>query len=161
MNRKQRLLAWPGYGTIAKEMGGSRRMAIRGVASLERGGHMRVVRSRNGNNVNHYHPNVWATQQTTAGVVTAVTLGSDKRDTRVVTRLSPEPTNEPTREPLIRDINSEIKNGERGSNGRPRTAQTSMVNSSAGGDYRHRRGQSLAAVICDASGFVPPGHRSL
>lgn len=94
-------------------------MAIRGVASLERGGHMRVVRSRNGkkNNVNHYHPNVWATQQTTAGVVTAVTLGSDKRDTRVVTRLSPEPTNEPTREPLIRDINSEIKNGERGSNG--------------------------------------------
>jgi len=102
MNRKQRLLAWPGYTTIAKDMGGSPRVAKRGVKALEQAGHMRVVRSRNGskNNSNHYHPNVWANQATTLGVVTNLTPGSVKADTRVVSKLTPEPTNEPTREPL-------------------------------------------------------------
>jgi len=117
MNRKRLLLAWPGYTTLAKDMGGSRRMAIRGVKALERAGHMRVVRSRNGskNNPNHYHPNAWANQMTTPGVVTRVTLGSDRRDTGVVTSLSPEPTSEPTKEPTIRDLGSDNKNGGRGS----------------------------------------------
>jgi hypothetical protein len=99
MNRKQRLLAWPGFGRLAKVLGIQRRAVIKGVKDLEARDHMRVVRSRNGtkNNPNHYHPNIWRT-----GVVSDRTLAGVNLDTRVVSNRTPEPMNEPTREPTIR-----------------------------------------------------------
>jgi hypothetical protein len=99
MNRKQRLLAWPGFGRLAKILGIQRRAVIKGVKDLETRDHMRVVRSRNGskNNPNHYHPNIWRT-----GVVSDRTLGGVNLNTRVVSNRTPEPMNEPTREPTIR-----------------------------------------------------------
>jgi hypothetical protein len=117
MNRKQRLLAWPGYGRLATLLGTTRKMAIKGAKALERAGHMRVVRSRNGtkNNPNHYHPNIWATM----GVVPKRILDSPQAGTRVVPRQTPEPMNEPTKEPTIRNINGEDKIGGRGSGGIP------------------------------------------
>ena len=72
MNRKQHMLAWPGFGRLAKILGIQRRAVIKGVKALEQRGHMRVVRSRNGskNNPNHYHLNILRT-----GVVPNRTLG--------------------------------------------------------------------------------------
>jgi hypothetical protein len=104
MNRKQNLLAWPGYGRLAKILGVGRTTAIAGVKALEQRGHMRVVRSRNGskNAPNHYHPNLWTTQTPNNGVVTTSRPGGVQIDTRVVTQGVPEPMNEPMREPLKR-----------------------------------------------------------
>jgi hypothetical protein len=99
MNRKQRLLAWPGFTRLQKLLGIGLSTVIRGVKALERRDHMRVVRSRNGrkNNPNHYHPNIWRT-----GVLSAVTVGTVTDDTRVLSAVTPEPMNEPMREPTIR-----------------------------------------------------------
>ena len=97
MNRKQNLLAWPGFGKLQQILGVDRSTVIRGVKALERGGHMRVVRIRKGskNQPNHYHPNILRT-----GVVASVPLGSGSPATRVVAAVPPEPMNEPMREPL-------------------------------------------------------------
>src|SRR5215467_4538788 len=59
MNRKQHMLAWPGFSRLARILRVDRKTARNGVKDLEARGHMRVVRSRNGskNNPNHYHPN--------------------------------------------------------------------------------------------------------
>jgi hypothetical protein len=102
MNRKQNLLAWPGYGRLAKLLGVSHTTAVNGVSALERAKHLRVVRVRQGtkNCPNHYHPNLWITQEATEGVVTTSRSSSHNGVTRVVTTGLPEPTNEPTREPL-------------------------------------------------------------
>ena len=48
MNRKQNLLAWPGFGRLQKLLGVHRETIKRGVKALERAGHMRVVRVRQG-----------------------------------------------------------------------------------------------------------------
>lgn len=58
MNRKERLVAWPGYARLTKDTGLCRCRVIRGVKKLEGRKHMRVSRSRSGskNDVNHYHP---------------------------------------------------------------------------------------------------------
>jgi hypothetical protein len=117
MNRKQRLLAWPGFGRLQKLLDIDRSTVIRGVKALEGRGHMRIVRSRNGskNHPNHYHPNIWRT-----GVVAAVPLGRCTDATRVVAAVPPEPMNEPMKEPPIRRISTRFKNGlgGRGSEGK-------------------------------------------
>ena len=111
MNRKQRLLAWPGFNRLASILGMDRRAVIRGVKQLEALGHMRVVRSRNGskNNPNHYHPNIWGT-----GVVSERPLPSVKLTTRVVSNRPPEPMNEPMREPTIRITHTPAREASRG-----------------------------------------------
>src|SRR5262249_19289459 len=101
MNRKQRLLAWPGFGRLQKLLGIDRSKVIRGAKALERQGHRRVVGMRNGRKThpNHYPPKILRT-----GVVAAAPLGSGSPATRVVAAVPPEPMNEPMREPTIRNI---------------------------------------------------------
>jgi hypothetical protein len=117
MNRKQRLLAWPGYGRLQKLLGVHYDTIRRGVKALEARGHLRVVRSRNGrkNNPNHYHPNIWRTE-----VGAATHRGMCTPAQRVGAALHTEPMNEPMKEPLIRRISTGFKNGlgGRGSEGK-------------------------------------------
>jgi hypothetical protein len=97
MNRKQRLLAWPGFGRLQKLLGIHRDTVRRNVKALEARGHVRVVRSRNGrkNNPNHYHPNIWRTE-----VGAATHLGRCTDAPWVGAALHPEPMSEPMNEPM-------------------------------------------------------------
>jgi hypothetical protein len=99
MNRKQYMLAWPGYGRLAKLLRMGRTTVFRGVTDLEARKHMRVVRSKNGakHAPNHYHMNI-----SRIDGVPPVGTGVPPVGTRVFPPGVPEPLSEPMREPTIR-----------------------------------------------------------
>jgi hypothetical protein len=111
MNRKQHMMAWPGYGRLAKLLRMSRTTVFRGVSDLEERKHLRVVRSKNGTRhaPNHYHVNISRIEGVTPAVTGVTPVG-----TRVLPPGVPEPMNEPMREPTIRKKREEYKFGGRG-----------------------------------------------
>jgi len=106
LNRKQNLLAWPGYGRLAQMLHMSRTTVRRGVDDLEARKHLRVTRSRTGkkNDANHYHINIWELGGVPPGVTRVPPVGH-----RVCPPGVLEPMKEPTNEPLIRRSEEEIR----------------------------------------------------
>ena len=105
MNRKKNGLAWPGMGRLAKLTHTSPSTVIRATKRLEARGHLRVIRSRMGEKrgLNRYLPLLKSAPKgasKTLADTSVMTLGSVKRDTPVVSRMTHKPLNEPLSKPL-------------------------------------------------------------
>lgn len=120
MNRKHGGWAWPGFGTLARETGISKRWISDLTQLIENRGHLKVNRSktaRGKNEVNYYKPILKDFTTPSELATSPPSEAATSLPSELAT--SPEPLNEPLREPLNKPKRENFRKNGFHSIGRP------------------------------------------